>query len=146
MEDSEKRARAEARLEAALVERGLEDPRPAYRERLRSLRETHPAAFDQALGYYEASTIVDLAGTADPVDTWVEYGRVIGELTGPGALVAIDTDGRATPYAPPLPPRTMVLHIPEDTSNPILAAAVPRDASAAQRAAHGMLVERQLSL
>jgi hypothetical protein len=143
---TEDKARAEARLETALAQSGLEDPRPAYRERLRSLRESSTSAFEQALRHYEEQTLVALAGDADPIAAWVEYGRVLGELTASGRLLQVDSEGRATPYAAPPARDLLVLHVPEDTAAPILAAAVPRAASAAQRATYAMLVERRLSL
>jgi hypothetical protein len=146
MAAEDKKVRADARLEAALAQSGLEDPRPAYRERLRSLREASTEAFEQALRHYEEQTLTGLAGEADPIEAWVEYGRVLGELTAPGRLVQVDAEGRASPYAPPPAGDLLVLHVPEETGAPILAAAVPRAASAAQRATYAMLVERRLSL
>jgi hypothetical protein len=146
MAEEDRKTRAEARLESALTQSGLEDPRPAYRERLRSLRETSTSAFEQALRHYEEQTLVALAGDADPIEAWVEYGRVLGELTAPGRLLQVDTLGRASTYAPPAASDLLVLHVPEDSAAPILAAAVPRAASAAQRAAYALLVERRLSL
>jgi len=146
MTAEDRKARAEARLETALTHSGLEDPRPAYRERLRSLRETSTSAFEQALRHYEDQTLAALAGEADPIEAWVEYGRVLGELTAPGRLLQVDAEGRASSYAPPPAAHLLVLHVPEDSAAPILAAAVPRAASAAQRATYAMLVDRRLSL
>jgi hypothetical protein len=146
MTDESRKALAEARLEEALSLNGLEDPRPAYRERLRALREAGGDAFERALRHYEEATLPALADDADPLTVWVEYGRVLGELTSPGRLLHIDAEGRSAPYEPPPAGGFLLLHVPDDTSAPILAATMPRAASPAQRATYSLLVERKLVL
>lgn len=135
---------AAARLEAALVEGGFADPRPALRERLRVLRDTNPSAFEHAKTRYE--TVVREAATGDVLDPWIEYGTYLGQMTGEGRLFRIDETGRGAPYEPPLGVGAMVLHLPDDAGAPALAIAMPREPTAAQQATHDLLVGRKLAI
>lgn len=145
MTSSDLRTLAETRLEQAAANLGLADPRPALRDRLRSLKEGNPGAFDQARAHYEQTVLPALASGENPLDAWAEYARVVGGLTASGRLTGIHEDGRAAPYTTPLP-GLLVLYIPEDTAEPVLVALPPKTPSAAQQAAIDLLVNRRLSL
>lgn len=136
--------RAEARLEAALATAGLEDSRPILRERLKQLKGEDPVAFAQAVKNYEEEVLPALADGPSPLDAWMGFARTLGERTGTGRLVAIDTAGRATPYADPYRTGDLVLHLPDDPTAPALAAAFPGAASDPQRAAFDLLIRGQL--
>jgi hypothetical protein len=146
MADTEK-SRAEARMDAALLESEFGDPRPAYRERLRYLREQQPDAFGAALAYYE-ETLVPLVAAEDsePLLAWAEYGRRLAELTGPGKTFAIDASGRARPQRSQAQPDQLMLHVPEDAALPVLPLAVPRQLTPAQTATLDLLVRSARSL
>lgn len=143
--DAQLRTTAETRLTEAAAAAGLADPRPAYRERLRQLREAHPAAFEQAIAHYEQVVLPRLAG-ADPLNAWAEYGRFLCELTSDGGLTRIDGTGRATPWTPEGDTGDLVLFIPSDTSGAVLVVAQPRHPSPAQSASLDLLVNRKLAL
>ena len=138
------RHHADSRLEAALTAAGLEDSRPALRARLKLLRERDAAAFEQAVRRYEDDIVPALAESTSPLDAWLEYAKLLGELTGRGEFVAIDETGLASAWAPPYRPGTMVLHLPGDATLPALPAAVPVAPSAPQQAARGLLLEGRL--
>jgi hypothetical protein len=142
---NELRARAEARLIEAAAALGLADPRPPLRERLKRLREVHPAAFERAVAHYEQAVLPALAD-ADPVGAWLEYGRFVGQLTGEGRMVAVNDTGRATTFSPPPTPSTLYLFIPEEASEEVIVAAAPDMPSSAQEATLALLVRRELSL
>jgi hypothetical protein len=141
--DVQLRERAEARLTAAAAELNLADPRPPYRERLRRLRETDPAAFERAVAHYE-QTVLPALTTAEPLTTWLEYGKF---LTG-GAVrtTVIDAAGRAGPVAAPVPSGSLVLLIPDEPSADVLIGAAPLQPSPAQQATLDLLVSRSLAL
>ena len=139
--DPQLRARAEARLEQAAAALGLADPRPAYRDRLRHLRDAQPDAFQRAVAHYEREVLPALAQN-DPLGAWLDYGRFLAALTADGAFTTIDESGRAHAYSAPLPPRSLVLFVPEDTSEAVFTAAQPLECSAAQQATIDLLVHR----
>lgn len=138
------RTHAESRLEAALAAAGLEDSRPALRARLKLLRERDEAAFARAVRHYEDEVVPALAGAAAPLDVWLEYARMLGELSAGGQFLSIDADGLAAPWSAPYRPGTLVLHLPNDAALPALAAAVPLSPSSAQQAAQGLLLQGRL--
>lgn len=137
---------ADQRSDQAFANGPFLDPRGAFRERLKVLREEQPAAFKAALEYYEKTLIPNMAGGADPIVEWVAYGRRLGELTGPGQSWAIDPTGRARPFAGEFDAGQLILHLPEDTSRPALAIALPREPSAAQQATYDLLIQRARAL
>jgi hypothetical protein len=143
--DADERAQAESRLEQEAAVLGLADPRPALRARLRELRDLDAAAFGRAVAHYEQVVVPALAG-ADPVAAWLDYGRFVGQLTSAGTLTAIDGAGRATGFAPPLAPATLVLFVPDDLAVAPLVAAAPLQPTPAQRATLDLLVHRRLTL
>ena len=142
--DPQLRARAEARLEEAARSAGVADPRPPYRERLRTLRETRRPDFDRAIAHYDQNVLPALAGE-DPLGTWIEYGRFLAGLDGDGRVSVVDEQGRATDWMPGAPVG-LVLFIPEDFASPVLVLCQPVAPSPAQEATVRLLVERKLSL
>jgi hypothetical protein len=78
------KTRAEARLDAALAEADVQDPRDHYRRALKALRQRDPDGFDAALRYFEEDLIPAVAGDADPIDTWIEYGTMLARTLGEG--------------------------------------------------------------
>ena len=140
------KTRAENRTETAITESGFEDFRPAFRERLRRLREDKPAAFAAALRYYEDRLLPVVADeSSDALSEWVAYGQRLGELTSAGQTLSIDETGRARPYTA-VSPDQLTLHIPGDTSVEALALLVPRELSHAQRATVDLLLNRARAL
>lgn len=135
--------RAEANLERAARAAGLTDPRPPLRDRLRQLRESHPAAYDRARSHYEQAVLPALADGPDPLGTWIEYARFLAELTAPGRLLAIDGTGLAAPAAGPLTGQ-LLLHVPDEAGAAVLVALEPAEPSPAQRATIDLLVNRKL--
>ena len=140
------KARADRHSEAAFSEGSFEDPRAAFRERLRRFREERPDAFAAALEYYEQTLIPQVAGSADPIVEWVAYGRRLGELAGRGQTVIIDPTGRARPLAGDFAADSLILHLPDDTQIEALPIAVPRRLSAPQRATFDLLINRARAL
>jgi hypothetical protein len=136
---------AEARLEQSAAALGLADPRPPYRERLRSLRETHPDAFQRALTHYE-NVVLPAMTSGDALTAWLSYASFLAGLTADGELHTIDETGRASVYAGSLAARSLVLFVPVETSEAVLVAAAPLQPSAAQQATVELLVNRRLSL
>lgn len=135
------KTRADARLDTALQDADRADPRPLYRPALRYLRDRKPEAFREALRYFEEDLIPAVAGEADPLAAWLDYGRRLTEALGEGRTVELDSTGRARPVAEPADARGLVLHVPDDTGAPVLALRHPRDPSKAQQAAFELLVE-----
>jgi hypothetical protein len=115
------RARGEARLDEALAERDLADPRDPYRETLRRLKERDPASFDRARRHYEEYVQPRLAdpGT-DPVTEWIDYGRFLTGLEGNGTTLQVTTDGRAEPFEPPPRADALILFVPDQPAQPAL--------------------------
>jgi hypothetical protein len=139
------RAAATRRLEEALRERGARDPRDYYRELMKELRERDPAAFGEANRYYDEVLLPRLADDSlDPLGEWLEYGTVLAGLMVAGEAVQIDPSGRSLPYAGPVPPDAMVLHLPRSSRMPALAIGLPPTLSAPQRATYDLLVSRKL--
>jgi hypothetical protein len=143
MDDTVK-ARVEATTAEAIASGPFEDFREAYRERLRWLKESRPDEFARALKHYEALA-ESIADGGSPIDAWLDYGRRLGELSGAGKLLAIDATGRAHP-ATGASSDELLLHLPDDTSVPALALAIPRSLSDAQKASLDLLVRRKLAL
>jgi hypothetical protein len=142
MSDERERERAEARLVEALARTGGRDPREYYRERLRALRDRDEQAFQRAREYYETRLLPAVAREeSDPLAEWLDYGRLLAELTAPGRTVEIDPSGLAHPYAPPVPADRLVLHLPTSAREPALLVGLPPTLSPAQRASFDLLVK-----
>lgn len=138
MDDTAKRT-ADERTDQALSAAPLDDFRPAYRDRLRWLKESQPQSFTRALTHYNDILVPKIARGAEPLSEWLVYGRMLGELSGPGKTVNIDAEGRARPFADSAD--GLILHLPDDTGVPALALAVPRELSDAQKATLTLLVK-----
>lgn len=139
------REQAEERFARALRDTGARDPREFYRERLRELRERDEAAFRRALDYYGTRLIPAVADPgSDPLAEWLEYGRLLAQLTTDGRPVQVDSTGKAHPYAPPVPADHLVLHLPTSAREPALPVGIPPRLSAAQRATYELLVRQTM--
>jgi hypothetical protein len=143
----ELQAEADRRLEAALAASGARDPREFYRDRLRDLKQADRGAYEQAVGYYRDTLVPAVAGGADPLPAWTEYGRRLAELAAPGRTMMIDSTGAAAPYRAPCPPDRLILHLPEGRgAGRALVVGIPAELSRAQRATYDLLVSGKLTL
>jgi hypothetical protein len=134
------REEADARLEAALAERGARDPREFYRERLKALREQDAAAYEAAVAYYRDTLVPTVAkGDVDPLEAWTGYGLRLAELSAEGRTVSIDRSGRSKAHENH-DPEALVLHLPDAPRERALLVHLPADPSAAQRATYSWLV------
>lgn len=143
--DDELKTRADRRLDAALAGADRRDPRPFYRRALRHLRERDPDAFQHALEHFETELLPAVAGDADPLAAWLEYGLRIGRALGEGRVMELDGSGRAAAVDDPATAGGLVLHIPDDAGTPVVVLRYPTDATAAQHAAYELLVEGRQS-
>lgn len=133
--------RADALLESALEATGARDPREFYRERLRELKQAHPAAYEKAVAHYRDVLVPGVAGgELEPLEAWTEYGRTLAELEAPGRTMVVDATGRAHPYEPPVNRDGLILHIPDDRKHRALLVGLPPELSPAQRASYDWLV------
>src|SRR5512142_1694232 len=107
------RTLAERRLAEALAASAMADPRAPYRDRLRQLRASDPAAFARALDHFENTLVPAVAGDAEPLAAWLAYGTFLAELPGRGRTIAVGREGRARPYQPP-PAGALILFLPDD--------------------------------
>jgi hypothetical protein len=139
MDDTAKRL-ADERTDQAIGSAPFEDFREAYRERLRWLKDSQPHGFTRALSHYNDILVPNIAAGSDPLVEWLEYGRLLGNLSGAGKVMRIDETGRAFPLDDRID--GLVLHLPEDTNVPALALAVPRQLSDAQKATLGLLIKK----
>lgn len=145
--DHDLKRRAGERLEKAIEEEGVRDPRGYYRDRLRELRSADPDAYDEAVHHYEEVLIPAVAGDeVDPLEAWEEFGRRIAKLTADGRTVEIDASGRSHPHEPPAARTRLVLHLPEVRKRGALLVSLPPEPSPAQRAAYDLLVEGRRTL
>jgi hypothetical protein len=143
MAETDVRARADERFEAALKAAGARDPRDFYREQMRTLKADDPAAYRRAIGYFNETLIPSVArDDSDPMAEWLEYGRLLATLSAPGRTVQIDVTGKARDYSPPVPPDALVLHLPDAPTRPALVVGIPARLSPAQRAAHDLLARQ----
>lgn len=134
------RAQADARLETALAAADYRDPRPFYRPALRYLREHDEEGFRRALGYFDEELVPAVAGDGDPLTAWGEYGALLGRSLGPGRIMELDSTGQARPIESVKGASGLVLYLPDDPAPPVLVLRYPTHASAAQHAAHELLV------
>lgn len=132
--------KADRALEEALERTGARDPRNFYRDRLRSLKDADPEAYEAAVEYYR-ETLLPLvaAGEEPPLAAWTEYGRILAEAVTSGRTVSIDETGRSEPYDGPRQDR-LILHLPDDAGARALLVGLPPDLSPAQRATYDVLV------
>lgn len=131
---------ADERLEAALAASGARDPREFYRDRLRELKDSNPAAYAEAVAYYRETLLPAVAeGSQPPLVAWTEYGRVLAQALAPGRTVSIDESGRAHSYESNSEGR-LVLHLPDDQGRKVLLVGLPPGLTDAQRATYDVLV------
>ncbi|HEY0809497.1 MAG TPA: hypothetical protein VGD49_05010 [Longimicrobiales bacterium] len=145
MDDTAKH-QVEARTAEAIDQGPYEDFRQAYRDHLRWLKETNPQGFSKALGYYNDILAANIAAGHDPLSEWLEYGRTLAKLSGPGTVYRIDSTGRASAASDVSALGDVILHLPDDTRVRALPLAIPRELSAPQRATLDLLVNRKLAL
>ena len=138
--DNTAKQRADALTDEAISAAELEDFREDYRERLRWLKDNRPQHFPDALSHYNDVLVPNIAAGNDPFAEWLEYGKLLGELSGAGKTVSIDETGRAKKLTNEA--GLLDLHLPEDTSVPALRLAIPRKMSDAQRATLDLLAKR----
>lgn len=120
---------------------GARDPREFYRERLRELKQTDPAAYQKAVKHYRDVLLPSIAEDgAEPLTAWTEYGQTLAELTARGQTVTIDATGRSRSWEPPWDPDALVLHVPDASNQRALLVGLPREPSPAQRATYDWLV------
>ena len=137
--------RADDRFARAIESTGAKDPRDFYRDRLRDLRTRDARAYARAVDYYENRLIPAVAGDgSDPLAEWLEYGRLLAQLTSEGETRQIDPTGLSLPYAPPVPRDHLVLHLPTSSREPVLLVGLPARLSPAQRATYDLLVRGSL--
>ena len=145
MADDSLRNLADRNFARALEESGARDPRDFYRERLKELRDSDEPAFRRALDHFETRLVPAVAADASrALPEWLEYGRLLAQLSADGQTVQIDPTGRARPYDPPVPLDHLVLHLPTSTRRPALAVGLPPRMSPAQRASYDLLVKQAL--
>ena len=147
MADADLRARADARFARVLEETGARDPRDFYRKQLVALKAADANAYRRALAYFDDELTPAVArDDSDPLGEWLEYGRFLATLTGPGRTVQIDAEGRASNYARPVPAGSLVLHLPERTTAPAVIVGLPASLTPAQRATYDLLIRQAQSL
>jgi hypothetical protein len=136
--NDEQRTRADEQMARALdADPSVRDPRPFYRPVLKHLRETDPEGFSRALGYYESTLVPEVAGGADPLACWLEYGRLLADALGPGETVAVDATGRAHSVGVEEvgASQGLLMHLPNAGSAPVLVLRYPVPSSPHQDAA-----------
>ena len=139
------RARADERFQAALAQTGARDPRDFLRNWMRDLKARDAEAYRRALAYFTDTLIPTVADEeSDPLGEWLEYARVLAELSTRGRAVQIDATGRSRPYARPVPMDQLVLHLPEQPGAAALVLGIPPKMTPHQRAAYDLLVRQSL--
>jgi hypothetical protein len=142
--ETDPKAEADRQLESALGSAGVRDPRPYFRRVLKHLRERDPDAFARALQHYETVLIPAVAGGADPLAAWLDYGLHLAGAMGEGRTVEVDGTGRAREWAAGAA-GGLVLHLPDDDTAPALVLRYPAPASPAQDATVELLVAGRVS-
>jgi hypothetical protein len=138
---------AERILARALEERGRRDPREDFRELLRQLRSRDAEAYDRAVAHYRSTLVPGIASSAiDPIEGWLEYGRMIASSLEKGRTVAIDGTGKAAPWEGPPPDDRLVLHLPDNERVKAIPVGAPAEPSPAQRSSWDLLVAGRQSL
>ncbi|MDX1645633.1 MAG: hypothetical protein R3304_00710 [Longimicrobiales bacterium] len=140
MVDDATAEKADRILQEALDRSGARDPRPFYRDRLRTLKESDPEGYSTAVAHYTDTLIPSVAsGERDPLDAWTEYGRALAEAVASGRTVCIDRSGRSRTYEGPARDH-LILHLPDDRGTRALLVGLPPTLTPAQRATYDVLV------
>ncbi|MEX2532136.1 MAG: hypothetical protein WD960_15330 [Gemmatimonadota bacterium] len=138
----EEQAEANRRLEEALTRTGARDPRPDYRDLLRTLKGRSEEEYAQAVALWEQEVIGPTArGEAEPLARWLEFGTTLADRLHPGRTVTVDRSGRAHPQEGSPSWEELVLHLPEEHGTKAIPVVVPPDLSSAQEATIALLVE-----
>jgi len=129
------------RTEEALADAGLADMRPVYRQLLRRLKDSDPAAFVEATARYDEVLVPAITGGEDALSTWITYGAWLAARLTPGRLVRLDETGLATDVeGEPKPESSAVLlHLPLAEREPAVTICRPEEPSPAQRSALQLL-------
>jgi hypothetical protein len=145
--DQELQERADQIFDEALEKGGAKDPREFYRKQLREMKVDDPAAYREAVAYYEGALVPSIAESGnDPLAAWQQFGCRLAELTVAGTPVEIDETGQRLPYAPPTPADRMVLHIPHGSKGRALVVGLPTKLSSAQLATYDLIVSGRQKL
>lgn len=137
------RARADERFARTLEQTGARDPRDFLRRQMRALKESDAAAYRRATAYFEETLTPAVAVEgSDPLGEWLEFARVLAELTTPGRAVWIDATGRSRDYERPVPADALVLHLPQNAGTPAVVLGLPPALSPHQRASYDLLVRQ----
>lgn len=129
----------------AIKDMGAPDPREIQRTRLLELRRINADGYREALAYYRKELVPAIAGGADPIATWTEYGCRIAGLTVAGTTLSVGRDGLSARYRSPAAAEELVLHLPHGEGRALLVA-LPPDLSPAQDATVAFLVKERQSL
>jgi hypothetical protein len=117
---------------AGLSRYGLQDVQPLYRQLLRRLKTVDTTAYEEAVARYRDEVEALVEGAEDPVAVWVGYGAWLAPRLAPGALMAVDGNGRAEAAGMPPPLGPMLMHLPRDTKVRGFVLAMPANPSSAQ--------------
>ena len=124
----------------ALAAHGIEDVQPRYRRLLVELKARDAAAYERAVARYR-SEVEGAASGSEALAVWLSYGAWLASRIAPGRLVAISTEGLATPAPDSAPSGPMLIHLPDAPKRKALVVAMPVDPSEAQRATADLLCE-----
>lgn len=143
----EQQTRADEAFAAALETQGSRDPREYYRERLKDLKSEDDQAYQVAVNHYRDVLIPGIAdGGEDPLLAWMEYGRLLAELSAPGRTVCVDESGKSSAYEVDSALGQLVLHLPDEGRKRALLVGLPPNPSPAQRATFDLLVQGKKKL
>lgn len=140
----------EERYGAALEERGLEDVRPLCRKLLVRLKKADEGAYEEGVRRYREEVEPALEEGGDPLGPWLRYGARLARRLSDGELTAVGPDGAASTVdedveggeagdLSELPPRTLLLYLPDDDGEPGFPLAVPAEPSVHQEATRELL-------
>ena len=142
-----KRKEADKKLEEALAASGARDPREFYRDVLRNLKSQSVPAYHEAVEYYDAVLVPDIAsGRVEPLQAWRSYGRTLAALTAPGTTVDVDRSGLSRPHDSEGSGDQLVVHIPDARNLKAILVGLPIELSTAQKATFDFLVRGRQKL
>ncbi len=129
-------------LEARLEATNTGDPRAAYRDLLRSLKDADPDAFARMRVHYTQEVEPALEQEdRDPLAVWLDYGLALARAAGgEGEAMVIGADGLAMPLEGSPPPGLLTLLLPTRRGQRAIPVATPASPSAAQQASLDLLV------
>jgi hypothetical protein len=143
----DQQTRADEAFASALETRGSRDPREYYRERLRELKTQDDQAYQVAVNHYREVLIPGIADNGDdPLRAWMEYGRLLAELSAPGRTVCVDESGKSADYDAETALGMLVVHLPDNSRGRALLVGLPPEPSPAQRATFDLMVQGKKKL